>query len=505
MKRQQIVELVKEIIGTPSAPQPRGGKSPNGHGNPETKNDVAKANPEDDLVFAEYGPPFITDDNGKVRLNERSVATKCATLNMVSYDHTLKIYERFDQPSGLWAPIHEGEVRRLLADLLLKLGADYGHEQFVRLNKTSQLNSLCKMVQAYRLQVAAEDTIGLVHLANGVLDLRGNAPKLRPHDAKFQFRFSSGIHYNPKAKCPRFLNQLLRSALATEDIALLQKYCGSMLLGPNTCHGILLVGGTAGGGKSTLVTILEKVLGEDSVAHLRTKHLNGRFETSGFLNKRVLLGKDVPGDTLSEKGAQFLKALTGGDLLQAEIKYNAQKQPIRGDFHVVIVSNSKLRIALSGDEGAWGRRLLMVEFENARPVKPIPNFAEKLVAEEASGILNWLIDGAMACRKELERIGFLALTARQKQRVAALLHDSDSTRSFIEHCVREKSGGDVTSEELLLRYYAECEKHNWCAVSSHEFQTRVPDLLGLKFKVARRNDITREGHAVRGYKGIVLT
>jgi len=35
--------------------------------------------------------------------------------------------------------------------------------------------------------------------------------------------------------------------------------------------------------------------------------------------------------------------------MQAEIKFNPDKQPVRGDFHVIIVSNNNLRIALDGD------------------------------------------------------------------------------------------------------------------------------------------------------------
>jgi len=115
--------------------------------------------------------------------------------------------------------------------------------------------------------------------------------------------------------------------------------------------------GTAGGGKSTLVSIVEKMLSETNVAHLRTKHLNGRFETAAFLGKRILVGKDVPGDTLSEKGARLLKSLVGGDLLQAEIKYNPTKQMLRGNFHVVIASNTNLRIALDGEPSIATRRV----------------------------------------------------------------------------------------------------------------------------------------------------
>jgi phage/plasmid-associated DNA primase len=200
----------------------------------------------------------------------------------------------------------------------------------------------------------------------------------------------------------------------------------------------------------------------------------------------------------------LLKSLVGGDLLQAEIKYNPTKQAIRGDYHVVITSNNRLRIALDGDEEAWGRRLMVVDFEKPKPAKPIPNFATKLVDEEASGILNWLIDGAMAYRAEMDKRGTLAQSEKQQQRVATLLHDSDSVLSFVEQCVTPQEKSDVSSEELLLGYHTHCKKQRWTPVSGHQFQVRLPDVLCEQHNVCRRNDITREGKAVRGYKGLAL-
>ena len=93
------------------------------------------------------------------------------------------------------------------------------------------------------------------------MDLSAAKPKLLEHDAKYPFRVTSGVKFDPKAKCPKFSKQL-GTALAQADIALLQKYCGSMLLRANTCHGILVIRGTPGGGKSTLVSIVEKIIGE---------------------------------------------------------------------------------------------------------------------------------------------------------------------------------------------------------------------------------------------------
>ena len=456
-----------------------------------------------DPVFIQYGPPFISKGEN-VHLNERAVAAKCAKLHQIKYDETLKAFQRYDVNQGLWVPLHEVGVCRLMGDLLLALGKEYGHEEAVQQVKTALLKSLCEMLKVYRFECAVKPTTGLFHASNGILDLNGDKPELLAHAPEFPFSISSGIRYDPKTECPRFLDEFLGAALSDGDIELVQKYCGSMLLGANTCHGILLIRGTPGGGKSTLVSIIEKMLSETNVAHLRTKHLNGRFETAAFLGKRVLVGKDVPGDTLNEKGARLLKSLVGGDLLQAEIKYNPTKQMLRGNFHVIIASNTNLRIALDGDAGAWHRRLLVVDFDREKPAKPISDYADVLMAEEASGILTWLVEGAMKFKREMDAKGTLAQTREQLERVDSLLYDSDSVDSFIAQRLAPNKKADVSGEELLLDYHATCNRLNWHAVSGQEFMRRVPDLICQKFLIHRRNDIMRDKRSVRGYKGLTL-
>ena len=455
-------------------------------------------------VLQQYDEPFLVNARQQVVINERVVALMCAQKHLVKYNTESQCYERYDRLSGLWVEVDESAVIRNLNNLVLELGIEHSHQDVAARVTVAKLSSLCRMMRSHDARVKSVSIEGLVHARNGVVDLGDGNPKLMPHDAKYPFYTSCGIEFDAKAVCPNFLKKFLGPALASADINLVQKYFGSMLLGSNTCHGLMVIRGTAGGGKSTLVSILEKIIGENNVAHLRTDHLGGRFETSSFLGKRLLVGKDVPGDTLAVSGARMLKSLVGNDLMQAEIKFSPDKQPMRGDFHVVIVSNNNLRIALDGDLEAWKRRMLVVDYKNPKPAQPIPNYAEKLVAAEGSGILNWLIEGAQAYRAEMAKHGKLGLTSDQQNRVATLLQDSDNVTEFVKNRLAARKGRDVTSEELLLEYYKVCRKENWTPVSMHCFQTRVPELMVQMFSTTRRNDILRDGKAARGFKNVVL-
>ena len=115
----------------------------------------SKMNP--DPVFAQYGEPFLVSPAGKVALNERAIAVKCATDHLVKYNPTKKTYERFDAQCGFWTPMHEVGVFRLLDDLLLKLGTEHEHEKFVRTCKAPQLKSLSRMLQPYQAPVDVEE------------------------------------------------------------------------------------------------------------------------------------------------------------------------------------------------------------------------------------------------------------------------------------------------------------------------------------------------------------
>jgi putative DNA primase/helicase len=459
---------------------------------------------ESDPVFQKYGPPFLIDDKGNPSVNERAIATKCAEKYVISYDTKARVFMAFDPNSGLWMAVSDSGVCRLIGDLLLELGKECELLQFAQALKVAHFTAVAKMMQSYQCFVKALSTTGLVHATNGVIDLHGPTPKLLEHDPGYKFTTTAGIKYDENAKCPRFEKTLLSQALERDDILLLQKYLGSMLLGPNITHNILLIRGTPGSGKSTIITVVEKILGIDRVAQLRTAHLGGRFETSAFIGKRLLVGKDVGGDTLSNAGAHFMKSLVGGDQLQAEIKFNPKKHLIMGDFHVVITANSNLTIALDGDVEAWRRRLLIVDFEREKPANPETNLAENLLAEEASGILNWMVTGALLCRKESDKYGRILLNTKQQERVTGLLKDSDNLPAFLEAAVSGNERGNVTGEELLLSYHDYCRENNWKPVPGAKFQVRIPDLLCQEHGVLRRNDIRRDGHAVRGYKGISL-
>ena len=121
--------------------------------------------------------------------------------------------------------------------------------------------------------------------------------------------------------------------------------------------------------------------------------------------------------------------------MDAEQKCGTGSFLFQGNFCVVITSNSRLQVRLDGDVGAWRRRLLIVRFEGPVPEKKIRHFADVLIAEEGSGILNWALEGLKMVLEDDREHGDIQLTEAQSGIVDALLAESDSLRHFFIDCV----------------------------------------------------------------------
>jgi P4 family phage/plasmid primase-like protien len=382
----------------------------------------------------------------------------------------------------------------------------WGVEKFVFHRKNGVLQSFANTLRGLVQKKDAFKKRGaVVHLANGMMDLQKEIPRLMSYHPDYLSRNICPIAFDPEAECPRFINELLRSALDDEDIHLLQKWSGSVLLGHNPAQRLLLLIGTAGGGKSTLIEVIEKVIGEQNVAQLRTKHLDKQFELFKFLGKTLLTGKDVKADFLNEEGAEMIKALVGNDLLDAEKKYGNEHFQLCGNFNMAITCNSKLRVRLEGDAGAWQRRIMIIDYTRPKPAQRIAEFADKLIAAEGPGILNWMIEGAIQYLQDMDERSDFLLTEEQERRVDQLLAESDSVRQFVQSRVAPCEGADVTVLELQKAYFEYCEDQGWHALSNQDFRSGITDLMLEIYRVRKRNDIIRDcSKTHRGFSSVSI-
>jgi hypothetical protein len=172
---------------------------------------------------------------------------------------------------------------------------------------------------------------------------------------------------------------------------------------------------------------------------------------------------------------------------------------------VLLTANCRLVVRLSGDRGAWERRIAIIDYEIVRQGNRIPDFGRKLIKEEGPGILNLAIEGLKGLRADIQSCGDIAFTDDQRARTKALLDESDGLQMFLKEMVQTKRGANLTTEEIVLRFATYCAERKWTMTSSIA-EKQLPDLMLELFNVSKSNNVEREidGETTvrRGYRGV---
>lgn len=407
-----------------------------------------------------------------------------------------------DLARNLWSPPGDAVLRAELSDFLVRFGLLHG----VPLDAMGLSSALSRILEHLQKFLAAPDFFArangeiIIHCLNCFLKWEGEKFVEYPLTAPtIHSRNQLPVAYDPNAKAPRFMDELLKPVLDEQEITVFLQYIGQCLAGYNISETLLFVFGLAGGGKSTAVNIIEMIIGKDNVTELRTNHLDGWFENHRYIGKSLLTGKDVPPDCLKRHGASCIKALTGKDRLSTEAKHSNEVIDIVGAFNIIITSNCDQPILMAQDRDAWARRVRVIRFKNHKPDNPIRNFDEILFSEEGSGILNLALEGlAQVIRAD----GRIEATQAQAQAVENLLNESESIKFYLDarvEPVEPKDGqttlrqvpDNLTSEELYLEYLAFCEEHRWTPERNRLFCSALGDLMPRLFKRFKANDILR--------------
>jgi phage/plasmid-associated DNA primase len=452
-----------------------------------------------------YGEPFYTDEQGKPRsLNENFWAGVFASENIVLWEPLERAFYSYNAETGIYEETSTDAIKRCLSNRLLEASRQMNCFFLEKQRTDARLNSIAAHLRGIlERRGAFVQRERRIHLANGIFRFENGGELLRFSPA-FLSRNRSPIVFDESAACPRFLNELGYPAMHKDDVVLVQKYFGQCLLGNNLIQRILILDGLSERGKTQLANAFQAVVGHENCTELRTNWLADRFETFRFIKKTLLVGVDVRPDFLSTKGAAVLKALVGGDRFDAEQKNGTGSFPFQGNFGAIVTSNTRLRVRLCGDVGAWRRRLLIVRYEAPPPKKKIPDFGELLAREEGSGILNWAIAGLSMLLRDIDGTGDIVLTERQRTIVDSLLAESDSLRFFLQEAVENTDGGDESVSEIVEAYATFCPDKGWNPLPITEVHRSLEGLMLELFRVTKSHSVKRDGKSVRGFFGVTL-
>lgn len=461
-------------------------------------------------------PVSLKSTNNRTKANDLNESFMAATLGEQANPDTPTVYLRgenrfytFSPERGIYTLASEEDVSARLSALLLecaracKKDCDVDALEF-SLRDSSALAGAVKRAKSLNVvpdNFFAGEMETFLPVGNGVLQISDRT--LLPFSPKFHFRNKLAVNFVPGAKCPTFENVLLGNSLDFDDIGLLQRWSGLALAGRNISQKMVILSGTAGAGKGTFIRILKGIIGAENIGSLRTGQLNQRFEIGRLIDRTLLYGADVPANFLSSENASVLKSLTGGDPITVELKGSMAAPSLTCEFNVIVTSNSRLVVHLEGDVEAWQRRLVIIRYEKPKPANAIPDLDKRILENEASGVLNWMLDGLYALQSANWQ---LALSPNQKARVDELLLESDSVNVFFrERCIADTLAEGMTVTDAFGAYSDFCMGKGWNAVDRYRFGRECAEVVQRLFRLATRHDIKgQDDKRQKGWKGLRL-
>jgi len=285
----------------------------------------------------------------------------------------------YSYQDGVWRD-DDGERMRQIAGQSLDIGFS-----------KAVVNELEEQVRKDRMkrpdELGAPDAT--IMCENGLLDLltKEVTPAKPDHHALAKIP----TEYNPDADCPRWEEFVNESVDTEEERLKLQEYAGYTLWRHSQDFGkaMFLVGPTDSG-KGTALKALKQVLGRDNVAAESLHDLiQTRWGTAQLYGNIANVRNEVTPSGLGE--VQKFKELTGGeDEVSAEFKGQDKFQFVV--TQKFLFSTNEVPTIQNADE-AFYNRLLFVRFPNTVPPEEQDKQLLDKLAEEKSGILNWMLEG----------------------------------------------------------------------------------------------------------------
>ncbi len=293
----------------------------------------------------------------------------------------------------------------------------------------------------------------LLNVKNGTIDLRTG--ELHPHRRDDFLTKMVPIEYDAKAECVKF-KDFLSEVLPGEGLSIyLTKIAGYCLSGMTSEQVWWLFHGVTASGKSTLIKILHGLLGPYARALPENFFLvtNSGKDYSMASLAGVRLATCVETNEGRRLDVAKLKYLTGEDVISAEKKYQDEFN-FTSQAKLILATNNKPHVSAS-DDAIW-RRLKLVPFNiSVAEDKRIPDLAEKLLEEEAPGILRWAVLGCQAWLSERLGEPLAVKDAGQEYRT-----DEDIVKNFVNDCCVTED--EIERKELYSAYAKWCkENHVW--------------------------------------------
>lgn len=302
--------------------------------------------------------------------------------------------------------------------------------------------SICNLIMNDRRLVISADRINnrpkhWIHFKNGYYDF--TADVIRPHNPDYYEIGFIPWEYNPGCYPGnyKFIEKgkgILRETVEEElifdawieeaipdyyDRIMLYQYIGYAMTLDTREQKFLLICGRGGTGKSTLLKLIEEIIGASNVSGISLQGLQERFAPAGLFLKQANICADIPLSALNE--VDMIKKLTGEDTVSADRKF---KSPLLFRSYARLFFSANSIPYIDEKTNAFYRRMLILKMEEI-PETVDKDLFKKLRAEIPNIITKILEE--LYCSS-----GVIDVSENCKEAVKTAQKDSDSVEAFLD-------------------------------------------------------------------------
>jgi len=313
----------------------------------------------------------------------------------------------------------------------------------------------------------------LLNVKNGTIDIQSG--EFREHRQEDMITKIANVDYDPAADCPmwkKFVREIMD--YKADIIKFVQTVAGWSLSGDISEQAMFILYGTGANGKSTFLNTIMYLLGDYAIAtptetFMKKSGDNYSNDVARLRGTRFVTTTEVEqGRRLSEP---LIKKITGNDEMTARFLYG-EFFNFKPTFKIFMATNHK-PVIKGTDHGIW-RRIKLIPFMTRIPEEKQDKHLELKLREEASGILNWLLEGIANWKQERLKTPKAILFATDEYR-----GEMDVIGNFITEKCDQKKEMAILLKKLYKAYSDWCEENNEHAVSERFFTLRLKE-MGFK-------------------------
>ncbi|MET7651557.1 phage/plasmid primase, P4 family [Streptomyces sp. NPDC005486] len=431
--------------------------------------------------------PVTTEHRGQLRMAERFVAEHASALRFVHgigwHQWDGARWQADEERADIQAAVTT--VKAALASLadLDKTERDDLYQDARKSESAAGLEGMLRIASALPPISTASKRLDsdpyLFNTPKGTLDLRNG--KVVDNDREHLITKVAGGRVGGRSydEWEKFLERILPDE---EVRAFVQRLFGYAMLGKVTEHVMPIFTGTGANGKGTLRDAVMAALGDYAIEIDPAMLMESKHERHGAFKMR-LRGARLAFCSETEKGRKFaeatMKRLVGGDQIEANLMH---RNPITFDpSHTLIMLTNHLP-AVSGDDPAVWRRIVVVPFDVVIPPEERDGELPERLKGASDAVLAWLYEGWLSYQDQ-------GLNPPQavRARTEAYQADSDALGLFLTERTMASPHGYVRARELFTAWSSWCHSNG---MKAEDVGTEVAFAASMKarqFEKKQRN------------------